>query len=172
MKLDLPSLESLDSVSNNNGEFSIILDRKTFRRCMELRNSTRDEISGLWNQFVQFASEVEMSRLSGYALGSSDPIGALDDQMADRYGAYWGRFKDQSAGQAKAMENLSLLYTPKSAIGRTAPEPGSAASQCKAVGLVVGMALPSALPVAGFNPEILAASDRLMRGGGRPAQAD
>ena len=81
MKLELPSSTDLDGVSINNGEFDIIVDNTVFRMIMEHQQRTHDEAAALWGQFARFASEVEMSRLSGFALGSSDPVGALDDQI-------------------------------------------------------------------------------------------
>jgi len=81
MKLEQPGRTIEDLLLIDNGEFAICVDRLAYQAAMERKQHSALEISGLWNQFVKFANDVELSRVTGFALGSTDPIGAIDDQV-------------------------------------------------------------------------------------------
>jgi hypothetical protein len=73
MKHDLSTQPMFDTLFIDNGEFEIELDRARFSSTMERKTHSREEILALWDQFVRFAHNVEISRAHGLALGSSDP---------------------------------------------------------------------------------------------------
>ena len=105
MKLDHPHPAVLDGLTINNGDFSIRIDRNVFCSTMERKQHSPEQILGLWRQFEKFAAEVEVSRAYGFALGSTDPVGALDDQI-HRFNLVASAHLTISDGELRAMIDM------------------------------------------------------------------
>jgi hypothetical protein len=80
MKPERAPVPVLDLLQINNGAFDVTIDRNALADLLQQVGQAA-LVPELWSHLGRFADQVELLRLRGLALGSTDPVGAVADQI-------------------------------------------------------------------------------------------
>jgi hypothetical protein len=79
---DVPKkFEIQDRISINNGEFNVSLDKKAFEEICTQKNISGAEVGDIWEHLRKFNELVTQDKEKGVALGSTDPIAAISNEI-------------------------------------------------------------------------------------------
>lgn len=94
----------------------------------------------------------------------------IDERYGDQFGSYWTSLKRQTGSMTNVLGSLGPLMQPEGVVRQRRAQgqtPTPVLDRCKAAGLAIPFALMGTIGVSGFKPDVFAASQRLMKGGGR-----
>lgn len=92
----------------DNGSFNIAVNHGHLGHLLSRKKVSDRDFDRIWQQLQNFAADVERSRAEGVALGSTDPVGAIEDQI-HRFNLMFG------SGVKLSEQEIESLWLPAAA---------------------------------------------------------